>query len=147
MLILTPETVTLGPVTLDRVVAFTVDRTASVMVENWSDLGPFQVYADATEQRVVFTIVQELSESRDGWLRPGDLTSLSVRFAPSGGDQGRRTLMCASAVVDSVRHELGRGAAGGAFGGKSPAREARRIIKLIGLSVDGRDDVFTLDPA
>jgi len=147
LLILSPETVTLGTITLDRVVAFTVDRAATVMAEHWSDLGPFQVYADAAEQRVVFTIVQELRESRDGWIKPGDLTSLAVRFGPTAGDQGRRTLTCAAAVVESVRHELGRQrGGGGAFSAAAAAREARRIIKLIGLSSDGQNDVFALDP-
>lgn len=151
MLILSPEQVALGSIVLDRVVALTVDRTTARSAEHWSDLGPFQVYFDAPEQRVIFTIVQELAETTLGWLRPGELTSLRVQIAPSAGDQGRRAMVCDQVVVESIRHELGRergggggGGGGSVFGGGGP-RAARRVIRLVGLSGNGQDDVVRFE--
>ncbi len=137
MLILNPGIVTFGARTLGDVVMLTVDRSAHRRVEEWSDAGPYAVFADVPEQRVRVRVVQELSREDVGGASPGEAGTLTFRTSPASAESGRRKA-AASAVVVGVTHEIvSRGSAGG-------RPTARRIIELIAVSPDGAADPITL---
>lgn len=133
MLLMNPARVTFGAATWEHVVWLGVDRQAESTLLEWSDLGPYAVFADVPERRVIIRVVQELTGEDLGGPAPGELGTLTAVTAPNGADGGRRRVT-AQAVVTRITHELsGRG--------------ARRFIDLTAVSSDGAADPVTITDA
>lgn len=134
MLWLSPERVvwTAGGVehALTGVASVAVDRRATRLALERTDLGPHAVFADAPEQRVTLTIDRALDRTpEEEWtlaqaLLPGAMGELAVRAASSAGDAGGR-IARATAVVLSVAHTL------------SGRRGPVQTIRLLAISPDG----------
>lgn len=135
MYLLNPESVVFGGVVLEDVQSVVVNRAAEKSVVEWSDDGPYVVFADVPQQRVGVRIVRRLSREQVTELRPGDEGELRVTVTPSGArsDAGRRVIV-ATCVVMSVVHELGGATAAGG------ARNAVQTIVLEAVSGGGGVD-------
>lgn len=132
MLILNPKLVTLGTDTLEDVTAVVIDRTATRLVTDWSDLGQHVAFADVAEERIRIRIVQDLARGDLASPGLGELRELSFSTAPTGADSGRRHVT-ATVVVTGVSHELSR------------KRGAVRTIECIGVSEDGQTDPISIE--
>ncbi len=131
MLWLSPERVELLGVTLPGVTMVSVDRTTTRLAEEWSDLGPHVVFADAAEQRVTVT-VRRAAQGGEGLLtpgaiRPGAQGTLTLRVRASAGD-AKGTTVSASVVVTGVEHSAG------------PTRGVEQTIRMAAVSSDGALD-------
>jgi len=133
VLLLNPQLVTFGSLTLDPVALISIDRVAARQVLDWSDAGPYPVLADAPEQRVTIKLVQDLSQDLSA-PRPGDQATLAFHASPTLATATRRKLSC-TAVVMSVTHEL------------SLKRGLTRTIELAALSPDGATDPIAVTDA
>lgn len=136
MLILSPDRVTFGDRLLQNVAAITIDRETSRLVQEWSDLGPHQVLADAAEQRTTVRIVQRLADTDLLSLSPGEAGTLVMGVSLSVSDANRRQLV-GTAVVLSVKHELSVGI----------GKPAARTTELVLISDDGASDPLLDQPA
>jgi hypothetical protein len=134
MLILNPRTVRFGAAAWDGIASVAIDRQPQRLAEEWSDGGPYAVFADVPEQRTRITVVQELSQSDLATPRPGEQAVVSFCTAPAAGDTNRRRLS-ATAVVLEAKHEL------------SLTRGALRTITLAAISADGAADPITVTDA
>lgn len=133
-MLLHPATVAFGTLTLDAVVAVTIDRLAAREAVEFSDAGPHVAFADIPEQRTLITITRRLDRPDLTALRPGDQADLSLTAAVGASDAARARLT-APCVALSVRHHLS--AAG-------PRPTALQTITLIAVSTDGAADPITL---
>ncbi len=127
MLVLNPRQVKFGNTVWDDVVLVAVDRAASRVVEEWSDLGPYAAFGDVPEQRITIRVVQELARDDLDGPGPGDLAELTLHTSPGWSDGGRRKL-AARAMVTRVEHEV------------SLKRGAVRTVTLLAISEDGAED-------
>ena len=134
MLILNPRQVRFGPSTWADVSLVAIDRDASRLALEWSDMGPHPVMADAPEQRLTIRVVQEVSRDDLNSPRPGDLGTLTLFTSPTGADARRRKVTC-SCVITGVSHDL------------SLSRGTQRRITLTALSPDGAADPITVADA
>lgn len=142
MLIVHPEIVRLGALTIENVSSVIIERTATKLIVDWSDSGPHVVLADVPEQRVSVRIVHEptLQEGTlsDG-VRPGDLAQLSVIFATNSGHSLRRKLT-AQAMVSDVKYQIQQRA--------GPGRDGTvRHLTCVLISPDGAVDPITITDA
>jgi hypothetical protein len=131
MLWLSPERVELLGASLSGVTMVSVDRVTTRLAEEWSDLGPHVVFADAAEQRVTVT-VRRGAQGGEGLLtpaaiRPGAQGTLTLRANPSAGD-GKGTSVTASVVVTGVEH------------GAGAKRGVEQTIRMVAVSSDGALD-------
>jgi hypothetical protein len=120
MLILNPWRVYWGETEFEQVRSVHVDRMAAKAVAEWSDAGPFAVFADVPEQRIEVTIVQDLTGETLSSPVPGEQQTLEF-FTSPGGDVDRRRVRV-QCVVMSVKYEL------------SEKPLARRTIVLFALA-------------
>jgi hypothetical protein len=130
MLWISPKDVSLLSAPLRGVQGITVSRTARRVIEEWSDLGPFATFVDATEVSVEVRIEREIREEEagaSGAIALGAQGELSFVTAPSNasghGEEVRGTV-----VVTSVRHVLS--------GGNGPSQ----VITCRAVSGDGSSD-------
>ena len=130
MLILNPREVRFGSALWEDVVAISIDRAAHKTVEEWSDLGPYAVFADVPEQKVRVTIVQEVARDDVNVPRPGEAGTLEFHTSPTASDAGRKKVSCAAVVLES-RHEL------------SIRKGAIRTVILAAISDGAADPVST----
>lgn len=127
MLILNPRLVKFGPSVWSDVTLIAIDRDASRLALEWSDLGPHPVFADAPEQRLTIRVVQEIARDDLDTPRPGDQATLVFYTSPTGAD-ARRRKVTVTAVVTGVSHEL------------SLTRGTQRRTTLTALSPTGAAD-------
>lgn len=130
-MMLNPRSVTFGSETWNGVGKVSVERSASRLIEEWTDTGPHTVLVDVPEARVVVKVEQAISEEDPGGPVPGALGELIVEFGPSGGDLLRRRLRV-EAVVVQVAHSL-------------DAEGAKRVVTLRGISSDGEVDPVVIE--
>jgi hypothetical protein len=134
MLILNPRSVTFGPSRWDNILSISVDRTPQRIIEDWSDAGPYVVFADIPEQKLRITVTQELSATDLAAPTPGDRATLSLLTSPAATDQ-RRQRLTTSAVVLQTKHDL------------SQKNAPTRTILLAPISPDGETDPITITDA
>jgi hypothetical protein len=134
MLILNPRTVRFGAAAWEGVTSIAIDRLPQKHVEEWSDAGPYAVFADVPEQRTRLTVRQELTRDDLASPRPGEQASLTFCTSPTASDAARRRL-AATAVVLEIRHEV------------SLKRGAIRTITLAAISQDGATDPIAITDA
>lgn len=136
MLIISPDRVTFGEYVLQSVAAVVIDREASRMVQEWSDLGPNQVLAEAAELRTTVRVVQRLADTDLLSLRPGESATLVLGLGLSASDVVRRHLV-GNAVVVSVKHEVSIGV----------GKPASRTTEFVMISDDGAAEPLVEQPA
>lgn len=126
MLFLNPSQLSLLSTDLPDIDSVSIDRLAHREVVEWSDAGPFAVFADIPESKVEITITQRLERefSLAGPL-PGEQGALEFIIAPNAS-HAHRQKVSAQVVVRSVRNDL--------------AAKPKRIISLAALSPDGTTD-------
>ncbi len=134
MLLLNPETVKFGVATWYDVTVVLVDRATERPVLEWSDTGPYPVFADVPEQRVSVRVSRRLLRDTAFTPRPGDSAELIVYASPTAGDAQRRRIR-AICVVTHVAHEL------------SAQRGALQTVTLVALSADGAADPIAIEGA
>ncbi|MFG0258394.1 MAG: hypothetical protein ACF8GE_10875 [Phycisphaerales bacterium JB043] len=130
MIWLTPSRVTLATTTLSHVESVSIDRFASRFVEEWSDLGPYQVFADVAHERVVCRVVRAITTDDDSrYSAPalGAQVMLAFETAPTASD-ARRTSVEITLVIRSVEHT------------PHPTRGIRQTITGVAISSDGATD-------
>jgi len=130
MLWIVPKEVTLLGEPLNGVRGITVSRTARGVIEEWSDLGPFATFVDATQVSVEVRIEREVREEGagvSGGLALGAQGELSFVASPSGAS-GHGEAVRGTVVVTGVRHDLA--------GGEGP----RQVITCRAVSSDGSSD-------
>lgn len=133
MLLLNPRTAKFGDMRWTEITAIAIDRTPRRRVEEWSDEGPYAVFADVPEQRVRIVITQELVQSDTDPPIPGAQDTLIFYTSPAPADSARKKVS-ATAVILDVRHEL------------SLKKGAVRTITLAAVS-DGASDPITITDA
>jgi hypothetical protein len=134
MLILNPRTVTFGSSRWDNVQSVSIDRRPRRIAEDWSDAGPYAVFADVPEQSLRIAVVQELSATDLGPPAPGGRATLSFCTSPAAADRSRQRLTT-DAVVLQVTHGL------------SLKGAPTRTILLAPLSASGAADPVTVTDA
>jgi hypothetical protein len=140
MLMLQPRLVRFAGMTLENVTHVTLSREPAREVVEWSDGGPYAVFADVPEQRVVAVIRQELVREDWGDVRPGTMGTLTIVTAPAGAD-GRRRRLTATAVVLASASDV----RGGSSDGRAP--RAERSVRLVLVSPDGAADPVAMTDA
>ncbi len=130
MIWLNPQSVTLGSLNLTDVTIVAIDRAASRLVIEHTDLGPYVGFVDVPEQRVSIKLAREVRASEASPAKPGDQLTLSFRSSPNAsGTPGRA--VSASVVVTAVEHSF------------SPRAGLRQEINAIAVSSDGAADPIT----
>ena len=130
MLWINPRNVTLFGSDLTGVRTIAVSRSGKLVVEEWSDAGPFAVFADVAEISVEVVIEQVAREETAGVLgavAPGDAGTLRFSAAPSAASAHAEAVE-ASVVVTGVKQRL--------HGSDGPTR----LITLVAVSADGAAD-------
>jgi hypothetical protein len=130
MIWLQPRIVTLGNDTLRNVQSISVDRFTSKFVEEWSDLGPYAVFADVSQVRLVCRIQRLLDiedAARLASLTLGSQVTLSFQTAPGTSD-AHRLQIDLTMVLRSVEHD------------SNPTQGMRQTITGVAISSDGATD-------
>ena len=130
MIYLSPRRVTLGATDLTHVSSVTVDRAASVLTVEHSDLGPHVAFVDVPEQRITIRVVRTLVADEPGVIKPGQSLALSLRTAPSPAAPEARQIE-AEVVVTGVEHDV------------TIKHGVRQTITCIAVSSDGSSDPIT----
>jgi len=133
MIWLHPKSVSLLGAELTGVRAVSVSRSARQVVEEWSDGGPYAVFADAAEVSVEIVIQREIRGGAPGLTGspgPGDRGALALTASPSAGGAHEERI-AATVVVTSVRHRL--------HGGEGPTQ----TIACRAVSADGASAPIT----
>jgi hypothetical protein len=134
MLILNPRTVSFGASRWDNVQSIALDRSPQRIAEDWSEAGPYAVFADVPEQKLRITLVQDLSPADLAAPVPGDRATLSFTTSAAATDRRRQSLST-DAVVLRVTHDL------------SIKGAPTRTVLLAPLSPDGAADPITVADA
>lgn len=123
MYFLSPSRVSFGTLVFGNVSSVAIDRLAAKEAVEYSDAGPYPVFADVPEQKVMITLVQQLSASDFAAPLPGALGTTTITARQNNSDAGAITLQ-ASTVVRSVMHSM-------------TGKAAMRTIVLIAISSNG----------
>ena len=137
-MLIIPDIVNFGPLTLDNIQYLAVDRASERLATEWTDAGPHAVFADVPEQRVTVRLSRRIIGQAPAGVVPGQRETLTADFAP-GGSGGKRRRLTVSAVVTSVDYQFA-----GADAASGSARSTRQSITLIALSPDGATDPVTI---
>lgn len=124
MIWLTPDRVLLGTAELASVSSIVIDREAARLNEEWSDLGPHQVFCDVPEQRATVVITRRLNSSDASSPAPGEAHALTFRAAPGQSAVGVR-LFSIQVVIVSVTHTL------------TSEGKAQQRLRALAISPDG----------
>lgn len=131
MHILRPNQVSFGSSTWADIERVAIDRVTTRAAREWSDEGPFLVFADAPEQLVRARVTQRLDRTTLSSPLPGEKAELRVEL---GATDAHRRLVRFQAVVESVTHDIA-------------GARALRSITLLAVSYDGHDDPVTVSDA
>jgi len=130
-MLITPDIVKFGTLTLDGVLWLAVERSAERLAIEWTDSGPHAVFADAPEQRVMLRLTRRIVGQAPASVAPGQREMLTADFAP-GGSGGKRRRLTVTAVVTSVEYQFA-----GADASSGSSRSTRQEISFVALSTDG----------
>ncbi len=137
-MLITPDIITFGPLTLDNIQYLAVDRAAERLAAEWTDSGPHAVFADVPEQRVTLRLTRRILGQAPASVVPGQRETLTADFAPHSSGAKRRRLTV-TAVVTSVDYQFA-----GADAASGSSRSTRQAITFIALSPDGSADPVTI---
>lgn len=132
MLFLNPSKLTLLSADYTNIESVSIDLLTHHEATEWSDAGPFAVFADVPECKVEIAITQRLDSGADQTLlgpKPGQQGTLDFTTSPNAS-QSQRMKLAAQVVVRAVRYDL--------------AAKPKRTISLVALSPDGTTDPITL---
>ncbi|MGH7244822.1 MAG: hypothetical protein ACREJD_15520 [Phycisphaerales bacterium] len=132
MLFLNPQSLSLLNVTYSNIESVSIDRLAHKEVTDYSDAGPFAVFADVPETKVEIQIVQRLDSGSDQSLsgpKPGQQGALELTTSPNAS-QAQRKKLTTQVVIRAVRYDL--------------AAKSKRMISLVAISPDGATDPIVL---
>lgn len=130
MLFLNPQHVSLGALTLEHVASIVVSRAADRLTVEYSDLGPFPVFADVPQERTTLTITRDLLDAglpETDALALGHQATLSFTTAPNASDARTRTFSL-TIVITAIRNDLPRD------------RRLFQVISCLAISTDGASD-------
>jgi hypothetical protein len=133
MLTLNPVRVELGDRTLEEISLLTVERVAVEPLREWTDGGPYAVFADAPKVRTAITIRQRMPRDDADPIRLGE-RSLLRWTRTLDATQAQATAWRASVVVMSVRFEHREG-------------RVERVIEAEAVSDDPTIDPLSALPA
>lgn len=131
MLVLTPELVRFASQTWPAVRTVAVSRQTDSELVDWSDRGPHAVFADAARQSTRVRIVMGVGVDELSLPMPGTSGELSIRARQGAGD-GMRAEVRTTAVLTAISYRM------------SSKDAPERIIDLVALSTDGRQDPITV---
>lgn len=132
MLFLNPANLTLLSTTYSNIESVSIDRLAHKEITEYSDAGPFAVFADIPESKVEIAITQRLDTGPDQSLtgpKPGQQGTLELITSPNSS-QAQRKKLTTQVVIRAVRYDL--------------ATKPKRTISLVAISPDGATDPITL---
>ncbi|MBX3388072.1 MAG: hypothetical protein KF691_01310 [Phycisphaeraceae bacterium] len=133
MLFLNPSQLSLLSIDLPDIDSVSIDRLAHREIVEWSDSGPFAIFADIPEVKVEITITQRLErEFTLAGPKPGEQGTLEFIISPNAS-HAHRQKVSAQVVVRSIRNDL--------------AAKPERIISLAALSPNGATDPITFSDA
>lgn len=133
MLFLNPTQLSLLSIDLPDIDSVSIDRLAHREIFEWSDSGPFAIFADIPESKVEITITQRLERELSlSGPRPGEQGMLEFIISPNAS-HAHRQKFSAQVVVRSVRIDL--------------ATKPKRLISLAALSPDGATDPIAISDA
>lgn len=130
MIYLNPASVKLGTFDLTNVFSIALDREARRLIEEWTDLGPFENFADVPEQRVSVWIARRILATETSGPKPGESHALSFRAA-DGADASSVRSVSMTVVVTAVEHTL------------SSSGRATQRIRGVAVSTTGSGDPVT----
>jgi hypothetical protein len=133
MLILNSDIVKFDGDRMEGVLVVALDRRPEKEVVEHDDLGPHATFADVPEQRVEFTIRQELRRGDLSLMAPGDEGLLELWTAPGASEAGRRKLS-ATVVCLRIEHDLSK-------------RAPTRTMRFIAISASSATDPVTIADA
>lgn len=136
MIVLRPDTVTLGSHTLDSVQAVAFEREARRLVVEYSDFGAYAAFADVPEVRVIVRITRRVTRSEADALKPGDKLTLTVRTAPGLSAAGTQVVTAQVVLTDISWSTDARSGAG-----------ATQRISAVAVSSDGDADPVSITAA
>ncbi len=126
MLILNPDLVTFSGAAWAQVASVAIDRSASRLIEEHSDGGPFAVFVDTPEQRVTARVVQRLLGTDLPGPRLGDRGLVELSASPNRSQAGR-VRVSFSAVITDIRIDVRPGG-------------STRTVTLLAVSDDGKSE-------
>lgn len=132
MLFLNPTKLSLLSADYSNIESVSIDRLVHKEITDYSDTGPYAVFADIPESKVEISITQRLDTGPDQSLsgpKPGQHGTLELITSPNAS-QAQRKKLTAQVVIRSVRYDL--------------AAKPKRTINLVALSPDGATDPITL---
>ena len=135
MLITSPNSVRLGNLRLPDVDTIAIERSPRTLAEEWSDGGPYAIFADVPEQRVTLRIDRRLTNAQvlnAPEFIPGFSATLGC-FVAASGTHAHSAELTASVVVTSIKYQLDT----------SPIRQ---IITLLAVSASPGTDPIMLTP-
>ncbi|MBL8876944.1 MAG: hypothetical protein JNM86_14195 [Phycisphaerae bacterium] len=136
MLFLNPTKLSLLSADYSNIESVSIDRLAHREVTEYSDAGPYAVFADIPESKVEIAITQRLDTGamtiNDQSLtgpKPGQQGTLELITSPNSS-QAQRKKLTTQVVIRAVRYDL--------------AAKPKRTISLVAISPDGATDPITL---
>ncbi|MBY0308427.1 MAG: hypothetical protein K2Q09_06770 [Phycisphaerales bacterium] len=123
MLILNPQSVSLGSAQLTGITAVVIDRATVAPLEQWAATGPWCALADSTKRRITVTLKQELPAPLNAGPQLGTQAELRLTVAPTRADASRRRIRC-TCVVTAVEHALP----------SAPGKPAARTVTLLAVA-------------
>jgi len=132
MLFLNPPSLSLLSTTYSNIESVSIDRLAHRELTDYSDSGPYAVFADIPESKVEIAITQRLDSGNDQSLtgpKPGQQGTLELTTSPNAS-QAQRKKLTAQVVIRSVRYDL--------------TAKPKRTISLVAISPDGAADPIVL---
>lgn len=135
MLITSPNAVRLGNARLHDVDTIAIDRVAHLLAEEWSDGGPYAVFADVPRQRIALRIDRRITRPQTLPLPefvPG-FRGTFVCFVSPQGTHAQGAEISATVVVTGVKYQLE----------SSPIRQ---ILTLVAVAVAPENDPIAITP-
>lgn len=130
MVALFPASVTLNTLELPGVESVVVNRSASRLIVEHSDLGPHPAFIDAPERRTQVVVRRRVQQDEPSPAKPGDAVTVALSLAESAAP-ARLRRFSAACVVSSVTHDA------------APGRAVIQVITLLAWSTDGVADPVT----
>jgi hypothetical protein len=131
MLLLSPERVRFATQVWPQVRSVAISRLTASEILDWNDRGPHAVFADAARQSTRVRIIRGVAADDLHLPVPGSQGDLEIRVREGAGDGGVAEIRCV-AVLTGISYRLS-------------ARDLpERMIDLVALSTDGRQDPITI---
>lgn len=143
MLLVNPKSVNFAESPLPGVRSIIIDRKADTLAEEWTDIGPHQVFCDAPKLRTIVRIVQQLDLGDAASLIASPVPGVQsqLRFQANINNAPRGCAVSMLACVVSVTTELPPAPSPWPVAGvAAPSRIALRTITFQAISTVGSSD-------